>query len=291
MTFQSTKNIVDVLKAKYPRLANVKPLTPKEAAQRNADSYNEQEGDRHLLDGYHCDICKNKGFISVVRERKDFRGNELFEEFLTPCKCDKIRKSIARMKRSGLEDLFKKYTFNNYVVEEPWQKSIKEQAMIFAEKPEAIFFIGGQSGCGKTHLCTAIAREVLMQGNELRYILWRDESVKLKSAINNDEKYQSLIEELKRVDVLYIDDFLKVPIGQDANKPTSADLSLALEIINNRYNAKLVTIISSEWTILEIIGFDEALGGRIYELAGSENCKNVKKDKKRNYRIRDIVEL
>ena len=288
---EGISSILERIKQQNPHLANLKPLTPRELAQHNVDSFNANEGDKHLLDGYECSLCRNKGLVSVLRERKDLRGNDVFEEFITPCKCDKIRKSIMRMKRSGLEELFKKYRFDNYAVEEDWQKMIKEKAMNFAKKPAPVFYIGGQSGCGKTHLCTAIARELLLAGNELRYVLWRDESVKLKSAINDEAKYQSIIEELKRVDVLYIDDFLKVPIGHDASKPTSADLSLALEIINNRYNANLVTIISSEWTVIDIIDFDEALGGRIYEMAGKENCANIKKDKKKNYRTRDIVEL
>lgn len=285
------EEILDRIKQMHPELADQPPMTPREMAQRNADSFNAGEGTLHLLDGYECPTCKNKGFVSVVRERRDLRGNEVYEECLTYCKCNKIRKSIMRMKRSGMEELFKKYRFENYDTKEGWQKTIKDKATNFAHDPAPIFFIGGQSGCGKTHLCTAIARQLLFDGNELRYVLWRDESVKLKSAINNEEKYQAIIEELKRVDVLYIDDFLKVPIGTDASKPTSADLSLALEIINNRYNAKLITVISSEWTITDIIGFDEALGGRIYEMAGPENCANLKKDPKKNYRIKDIVEL
>ena len=115
--------------------------------------------------------------------------------------------------------------------------------------------------------------------------------MKLKAAISDGEKYQSLIRELKSIDVLYIDDFLKVPIGRDESKPTSADLALALEIINNRYNANRITILSSEWNIKDIIGFDEALGGRIYEMSGSDFCLNIKKDRKRNYRTRNIAEI
>lgn len=283
-------SILERLKRKYPQL-DTKPLSPREQAERNAQTFNDSEGQRHLVDGYQCDICHNKGLISVVRERVDIRGNEVFEECITECKCAKIRKSILQMKRSGMEELLHKYRFDNFIATEPWQVTIKEQAMNFSKNPAPIFYIGGQSGTGKTHLCTAIARQMLYDGNELRYMLWRDESVKLKAAVNDEERYQSIINVYKTVDVLYIDDFLKVPIGQDASRPTSADLSLALEIINNRYNAKLVTIISSEWKITEVIGFDEALGGRIYELAGKEYCANIKKDKKKNYRIRDIVEL
>lgn len=287
---QSTKDVLQRLQEKYPALRNVKPMTPREFAESRAAGFNSSTGDKNLIDGYDCEICHNKGYIAIVRARKDIRGNEVYEECLTPCRCDKIRRSIMRMKRSGLEQLFKKYRFENYTAEEAWQRAIKEQAVTFSQKPGPMFFIGGQSGCGKTHLCTAISRELLLAGNELRYILWRDESVRLKAVINKQAEYQGMIDELKNVDVLYIDDFLKVPIGQDATKPTSADLSLALEIINNRYNAKRTTIISSEWTILEIIGFDEALGGRIYEMAG-ENCNNIKKDTRRNYRTKGIVEL
>lgn len=196
-----------------------------------------------------------------------------------------------RMKRSGLENLLQKYRFESFVVNEEWQRNIKSKAERFAAGNGLLFFIGGQSGSGKTHLCTAIARELLYAGHELRYILWRDESVKLKAAISDDEKYQSLIGELKSINVLYIDDFLKVPIGRDESKPTSADLALALEIINNRYNAKKTTILSSEWNIKDIIGFDEALGGRIYEMSGPDFCLNIKKDKNRNYRTRNIAEI
>ncbi len=284
-------SIFERLKQMHPDLAKYATMTEKELIESNVQSFNETEGDKHLIDGYNCDICRNKGFVSRIRTRQDLRGTEIYEEYLTECNCTKVRKSIMRMKRSGMEELFKKYKFENYTITEPWQKMIKEKAQNFANAPAPVFFIGGQSGTGKTHLCTAIARQLLFDGNELRYILWRDESVKLKSAVNNDEKYQSLIAELKRVDVLYIDDFLKVPIGQDTSKPTSADLAVALEIINNRYNAKLITIISSEWTIKDIIGMDEALGGRIYEMAGAEYSANIGKDPKKNYRIKDIVEL
>ena len=47
---------------------------------------------------------------------------------------------------------------------------------------------------------------------------------------------------------------------------TDADIRLAFEILNSRYNdSQLRTIISSELTLFEILGLDEAVGGRIYE--------------------------
>ena len=100
-----------------------------------------------------------------------------------------------------------------------------------------------------------------------------------------DKEYTDLIDQIKKVDILYIDDFLKVPVGDEIGRPSQADLSLALEIINYRYNNKLVTLISSEWTSNEIIGFDEALGSRICEMAGKSNL-NILRDRKKNMRMR-----
>ena len=66
---------------------------------------------------------------------------------------------------------------------------------------------------------------------------------------------------LKKTEVLYTDDFLK---GGD----TDADIRLAYEILNSRYNDRgLRTILSSEMTPEKLLRRDEALGGRIYERA------------------------
>ena len=51
--------------------------------------------------------------------------------------------------------------------------------------------------------------------------------------------------------------------------PTAADVNLAYEIINYRYNNRdKITIISTELTIGGLCEIDEALGGRIRQRAG-----------------------
>ena len=260
----------------------------KSFVQMRVDGFNSSIGTLNEQDGYECTICKNKGVIAHLVTNERGRG---YSQEISFCKCKHIRASIMRMKMSGLEPLLQKYRFENYIAVEAWQKHVKEQAEKFSKGDGMMFFIGGQSGSGKSHLCTAIARELLYAGYEVRYSVWRDESVRLKAVIGDDKQYQSLIDQLKNIDVLYIDDFLKVPIGRDESKPTSADLALALEIINNRYNAQKTTILSSEWNIKDIIGFDEALGGRIYEMSGPDFCLNIKKDRNRNYRTRNIAEI
>lgn len=262
-------------------------MTPLDWEKAKADSFNTSYGTRNEEDGYNCDICRNKAITARVEVSED--GS--FRTVYNPCKCEEIRLSILRLKRSGLKDIIKDYTFDKFVDSEPWQKSIKAAAMDYAENPEGWFFLGGQSGAGKTHLCTAICREFLLAGKRVMYMLWRDEIVKLKAMVNDSEEYRDLIDRYKHAEVLYIDDLFKTGKDKDNNvqKPTAADVNVAFEIINYRYNNHdLKTIISSECTEDELLDIDEAIGGRIYERSKSIT---IAKSRDRNYRIRRAVTL
>lgn len=260
-------------------------MSPKEYEQFKVDGLNATEGSRHEEDGYRCGVCKNKGFVAKLVENED----GTYSHCMTDCKCVPIRNSIIRMKRSGLKDIITDYTFDKFEDTEPWQMSIKTAAMEYAKNPEGWFFLGGQSGAGKTHLCTAICREFLLSGRSVRYMLWRDDVVRIKAAVTDSVEYSRAVEEFKCVDVLYIDDLFKTGKGADSNtqKPTAADINVAFEIINYRYNnPALLTIISSELSEDDLIDIDEAIGGRIYERA---KAFTIGKSRDRNYRIRKAV--
>ena len=259
----------------------------KEWERFKVEDYNKSAGNRHEEDGYNCPICNNKGNIRKFIEEPD--GD--YHIVQGDCKCVEIRNSIMRMKRSGLKDIIKDYTFDKFIATENWQKAIKDAAMEYANEPEGWFFLGGQSGAGKTHLCTAICREFLLAGKRVKYMLWRDDVVKIKGAVTDSEEYGKLIDQYKTIDVLYIDDLFKT--GKDnfnqVQKPTGADINVAFEIINYRYNnPKLLTIISSELTEDELLDIDEAIGGRIYERA---KAFTIGKSRDRNYRIKGAVAL
>lgn len=282
---------MEAIKALLERLresdTTYEPLPPREYEQFKADGLNSTEGNRHLEDGYHCSACKNKGYVVKVVEDDD--GG--FHQVMYDCKCVPIRNSILRMRRSGLKDIIKDYTFDKFEAKEPWQQTLKSAAMDYASNPKGWFFVGGQSGAGKTHICTAISREFLLAGRSVKYMLWRDEVVRLKANVNDSEVYQKIIDEYKRVDVLYIDDLFKTGKNWDgtAQKPTGADINAAFEILNFRYNnPDSVTIISSELSEDELIDIDEAIGGRIYERA---KAITIGRDRSRNYRIRGAMTI
>ncbi len=249
--------------------------TAAEWAQLQADAYNKSTGNLNEFDGYNCEACKNKGYIAYVNES----GYEIHRE----CKCMRTRKTLRLAKNSGLGDILADNTFKKFEVAEEWQKAIKEKAQAFCEDEAAKwFFIGGQVGAGKTHLCTAIAAHYIKAGFDTQYMLWVEESKKLKSIVNEFALYKEHIEKYKNVDVLYIDDFLKTQHGE---QPTKGDINLAFEILNHRLIENKITIISSEKTLVEILDFDEATMSRIYLQTGNYKI-NIERDRKKNYRLR-----
>ncbi len=250
--------------------------------------HNNREGDLHLEDGYHCPICKNKGYTL----KAEYTQFGYWTEVQYPCKCMTMRKAIKQMKKSGLEPLIGRYTMQAYRTEAPWQQGVKGTAEQYVNQCKGSdghnwFYIGGTSGSGKTHICTAICRELLLSGMEVRYMLWRDEVVQLKAQVNDAAAYEQTMHVLKHVPVLYIDDLFKQGNGNNGDtghqKPTTADINIAFELLNYRYNnPNLITILSSECTTSDLLDIDEAVGGRVIERAGAYT---VNLTGAKNYRV------
>ena len=211
------------------------------------------------LDNVDCKECNNTGRILYEKD-----GTLYSRE----CQCMPKRRSLRRIKNSGLSDMMNRYSFDNYETPDETLRKTKAKAVAYVSEASSWFYIAGRSGSGKSHICTAICSELIKTGKDVYYMSWRDESTAIKACVTDTDAYESKMKKLKTVDILYIDDFLK---GSD----TDADIRLAFEIINSRYNdTKLRTIISSERDITELLERDEALGGRIYERAKGYTLKS-----------------
>lgn len=247
-------------------------ISYEEWERKKAESYNQSRGG---LTGYDCPDCLNRGDFLEIRDG---------EEIYTECRCMETRRSMSRLQASGLSGLVERYTLENYRTDGEWQKKIKESALRFLESPQGHwFYIGGQVGAGKTHICTAIVGELMRRGIPAKYMLWRDEAVRLKGLVNEEGEYAKRVGMLKTIPCLYIDDLFKTEKGK---MPTTADINLAFEILNYRYIQKeLITLISCERIIDELLEIDEAVGSRIYERTKGY-CLQIPKDPGKNMRIR-----
>lgn len=200
---------------------------------------------------YKCPKCHDTGHIIL----------SVFPLITKDCECEIRRKNLKRLERAGLMELAERCTLESFRTSESWQEKARAAALAYLSSPKgAWFFICGHTGSGKTHLCTAICKELIDRGREVYYMKWREEAPRLKALIKDPVLYGEQMKKLSEVPVLYIDDFFKGSV-------TEADINLAYQLLNERYNTRRRTIISSEHSIEDILRIDEAVAGRIFELA------------------------
>lgn len=245
----------------------------KEFYEQRVERMNLRPGDQSEYD---CDICNNKGVVYKAIEV----GNS-FEIIVNDCECVSKRNIIRNINESGLASQFEKQTLESYEVNQDWQKEIIRKSVEFItnEKPNW-FYISGQVGSGKTHICTAISKELIDKGKSFKYLRFVTDFVSLQKRLKSGytdvrEKAEQELDILLGVEVLYIDDLLKVK-----------DLRNLFELIDGRYISNKITIMSSELSLREISNLDEAIGTRIYERTNrGEFLFQIEKNNKNNYRL------
>ena len=269
---QDLTTLFNEILADMPDEIETEQLSFHDFAVRQCEWYNESEGGLNEMD---CPECKNRGYFQTLDED----DNKIMKE----CRCMAARRYIRAMMVAGLGDLYKKCTFEAYEVTEEWQKVCKETALKYAKQDgDGWFFFAGNSGSGKTHLCTAICSSLAKRGRQIMYVQWVRLYEKLVQTRFKETEQEAIFSGIEKADVLYLDDFLKTP----RNVPPKEDmLSYALEIVDARYKAGKKTIFSSEFPLSQISSFDEALGGRLYEMT-KEYQTYTGNDKRRNYRTK-----
>lgn len=168
------------------------------------------------------------------------------------------RRIVANANRSGLGAMLG-LKLQDYQVKESWQADVKQHMQEYMKNPQGWFVIGGTPGSGKTLACMIVANQLLRDGRLVQFVSWPE---LVREASVDFYKEKDVLQKYKAVEVLYIDDFLKV-----ADQPQA--MKIAYEILNYRYAHESLTIISGERRIKKIGEIDRALAGRIYERAGS----------------------
>lgn len=218
-----------------------------------------------------CKLCNGIGFI--LRQENG-------ATYSRECEC--FKKKLSQIRFSETEIANKtEYTFKNYKANEEWQKDILKKAKSYVSNfKDNWFYIGGQVGAGKTHICTAILRNIGELNNiSYAYIKCDEELERLKQlTYEQQEEYSKIMFNLKNIGLLFIDDFFK-------RTPTEVDKAKIFDIINFRYLNNKPCILSSEKILFEILNIDEAIGSRIFEKAKNFNIE-IEKEVSKNYRLK-----
>ena len=214
--------------------------------------------EKEQKNSYSCDKCKDTTWIL------DNTGR-----VIERCKCYELIRVKEQWEASGLKtgDLDK--TFKSY---EPWNSTTKHMKNVVTsyylrfkeiEKTDQnSILLCGQPGVGKTHLCMALANNFIKNdGKKVVYMPYRDAITKLKQSVSeNKEYYQELINKYKKAEILLIDDLFKGNI------------------------TKLTMIVSTEYSVAEILNFDEGTSSRIYNM--SKDFTVEIKGQENNYRLK-----
>ena len=230
---------------------------------------------------YKCERCHDSGWIETDPETRT----------VAKCSCRLAREAEDRMRNSGLSEALDTQTFETFVTKTETQRKIKEAAEKYLERlfedrdsqRRPWFYIGGNPGCGKTHICTAICGEILKKNIGVRYMQWLDVSRKLKASVNDDD-FEDEVAEYINVSVLYIDDLLKQKYTETPTF-TEADIKIAFTILNARYLQNKPTIISSEWDLVnQLLPADEGVFSRVYERCKG-NRLTIERKMENNFRL------
>lgn len=225
---------------------------------------------------YKCEKCRDSGWILKPMEHG--------QPVASRCEC--MKKEIIRnqWKSCGINPEMINYKFGNFKVWNESSRKMKDAALAYFSNYNEIrrsrrnsIMLCGQVGCGKTHMSIALAINLINSHVKVVYMPYRDVITKIKQNMIDEEYYRKSISKYQTCDVLLIDDLFK-------GKITESDVNIMFEIVNYRYLNMLPLIISSEFTVENLLSFDQGVGSRIYEMC-RDYIIEVKKDVANNYRL------
>lgn len=137
--------------------------------------------------------------------------------------------------RSGIRELHRNCSFDNYHASTPAQQHIKEAAwqyaMNFGKNMDSFIFFGNP-GTGKNHLAAAICNELLIRNKTVLIITVADIMSAMKQTFSSDSQKteEHLLDDLSTVDLLVIDEigvqldsrYEKVIINQIVDRRSSS---------------------------------------------------------------------
>lgn len=210
--------------------------------------------------------CDGSGYILEV---SSFEGKE--------CQCMEWKRLERIMNNSGIEEKFRKITFEDFTIQglHRLYSTARNMAKDYAEGFKKIRYtknngIGlmGTPGSGKTTLLMAVCNEIMSQKIPVIYFQHREQFDRLKAT--NFYKSDELYERLKNFPGLVFWDDLFKTIKKDSQGNKSVadwEADATWTVINFRIQRELPIAFSTEWKPAELINMDQSLAGRLFERA------------------------
>ena len=194
-----------------------------------------------------CQTCQGlencSQTVSGQMPSLDLNTNRV-EVVFTPCKYLEEEQALLR-KRSNLKTLscsFDGFDFDNVEVNQARNTTLSAIKNILTTYKEGHtpkgLYLYGKYGCGKTYLLAFLAKRLSDGGKKVIFAYYPDLVRQIKSSIATG-KLEAIVDELKEVDCLFLDDF-----GGEQNSEFIRDEVLGA-ILQDRMMNNLFTCISS----------------------------------------------
>ncbi len=177
-----------------------------------------------------CDICRNERFITTT----DANGYQ----YLGPCRCKAAFDRIDAFNAAHIPARYCHCTLLTYEVKGGNQREIHQKVekhlQGFHPKSPGLL-LSGNVGTGKTHLMTAILRELtLKRGIRSRFVEFTHLLSDIKEGFSQRKSEAEVLGPISQIPVLGIDELGK-------GTATDWQISVLDEVISRRYNQQLTT--------------------------------------------------
>lgn len=203
------------------------------------------------------------------------------QEIAEALKDSGISRSKDIFERSGLGKRFRQCTFETFKLYSEIQEAFEsvgeycEHFNIYKEQGTGLL-LKGSAGCGKTHLVSALAHQLIFMGHTVKFIMVPVLLENIRQSYNkkNPDDESNIIQELSRVEVLILDD-----IGSE--RPTDWVREQLFILVNARYEGMKPTLTTTNCQGKEL---SDRLGSRtISRLIEASKIINIEAG---DYRLR-----
>jgi DNA replication protein DnaC len=236
------------------------------------------------LDAYACDMaradcrtCGGSGWKVVERRsdgaqplaeggvgRPEAAAPEPKMVWAVPCDCTATDRTERTLERARIPERYRHCDFDNFETDnehenasrdqlQNWNRSLTQAKLIverFAEEymptanggMELGLLLMGPCGVGKTHLAVAALKQIVLRGTSGLFYDYRELLKEIQGSYNPESQSteMSVLEPVLSAELLVLDD-----VG--SSKPSTWALETVGHILNSRYNAKRVTLLTTNF--------------------------------------------
>lgn len=219
----------------------------------SAYSAEEEETQNEQGSAAFCPACKGSGMIT----RRDENGYTVS----APCRvCNALHKKYVRL-------LLEKAELPYHTMDvRPHDETFDFIKNFDATKPHWIVY-SGKAGSGKTTESAWLAYQLICKKHVRTSFLSTDEVIrKLLATRNRQTEHEELIESLKDVDLIVLDDFLKGMPARTSYR-FAEYMEACFSLVWTRYDVRKPLVLTTQVPLRMLPQIDAALAGRIFEMS------------------------